>query len=213
MRTLAVLLVACLVAGCGDAVRVVKRTVALQEAFFRQIDKQSPTPAMRNRLRGLARSGAGDSVQALVARGLVRLDDSTLIRRMQLMSVMLAGSEESICAALARGTPGGGQMTLAMAALDGADLEDWAALLIGAQIASLEQRPTRSVTPELLARAVQAAMAALPDAEEARMQSILGRFDTASDGDACWAGRALFREGATLSEPARSQLARGLVQP
>lgn len=213
MRTLAVLLVACLVAGCGDAVRVVKRTIALQEAFFRQIDKRSPTPAIRNTLRGLARSDAGDSVQALVAQGLVRLDDSTLIRRMQLMSVMLDGSEESICAALSRGTPGGGQMTLAMAELDGPDLEDWAALLIEAQIASLEQRPARYVTQEVLAHSVQAAMAALPDAQEARIRSILGRFATASDGDACWAGRALFREGAGLPEPERSQLARGLVQP
>jgi hypothetical protein len=213
MHTLAVLLSACLLAGCGDAVRVVKRTIALQEAFFRQIDKRSPTPAMRNTLRGLARSGAGDSVQALVAHGLVRLDDSTLIRRMQLMSVMLDGSEEPICAALSRGTPGGGQMTLAMTELDGPDLEDWAALLIEAQIASLEQRPARYVTQEVLAHSVQAAMAALPDAQEARISSILGRFDTASDGDACWAGRALFREGAALPEPERSQLARGLVQP
>jgi hypothetical protein len=104
-------------------------------------------------------------------------------------------------------------MTLAMTELDGPDLEDWAALLIEAQIASLEQRPARYVTQEVLAHSVQAAMAALPDAQEARISSILGRFDTASDGDACWAGRALFREGAALPEPERSQLARGLVQP
>ena len=152
MRTLAVLLSACLLASCGDAVRVVKRTIALQEAFFRQIDKRSPTPAMRNTLRGLARSGAGDSVQALVAQGLVRLDDSTLIRRMQLMSVMLDGSEEPICAALSRGTPGSGQMALAMTEFEGPDLEDWAALLIEAQIASLEQRPARHLTQPTVAR-------------------------------------------------------------
>ncbi len=132
---------------------------------------------------------------------------------MQLMSVMLAGSEQSICAALSRGTPAGGQMALAMTELEGADLEDWAALLIEAQIASLEQRPAHYVTQEALAHGVQAAMAALPDAEEPRMRSILDRFDSASDGDACWAGRALFREGAGLPEPERSQLARGFVQP
>jgi hypothetical protein len=45
------------------------------------------------------------------------------------------------------------------------------------------------------------------------MGAVLGQFATASDGDACWVGRALFREGAALPEPERSQLARGLVQP
>ena len=79
MRTLALVLGTCVVAACGDAVRVVKRTIALQEAFFRQIDRRSPTPEIRDRLRNLARSGAGDSVQFLVAHGLARLDDSSLV--------------------------------------------------------------------------------------------------------------------------------------
>lgn len=216
MRTLALLgllLGTCLLTACGDTVRVVKQTIALQEAFFRQIDKRSPTPEIRNTLRALARSGAGDSVQMLVAQGLVRLDDSTLHRRMQLMSVMLDGSEESICAALSRGTPGGGQMTLAMAELKGADLEDWAALLIEAQIASLEQRPARLVTPEALAHGVQAAVDALPASEAERLRTILGTFNTAPDRDVCWAGRVLFQQGVVLPEPDRSNMARGLVQP
>ena len=114
---------------------------------------------------------------------------------------------------ISRGTPGSGQMRLAMAELEGPNLEAWAALLIEAQIASLEQRPARYVTKEALAHSIQAAIAALSDADEIRMTDILGRFDAASDGDACWAGRALFREGAALPEPERSQLARGLVQP
>ena len=203
----------CVVAACGDAVRVVRQTIALQEAFFRQIDKRSPTPEIRNTLRALARSGAGDSVQALVAGGLVRLDDSLLIRRMELMSVMLDGSEVTICAALSRGTPGSGQMTLAMAELEGANLEDWAGLLIEAQIASLEQRPASHVSAELLAHSVQTAMANLPDHEQTRITGIMSRFQTASDADACWAGRVLFQQGVALTEPERSQMARGLVEP
>lgn len=119
MRVGLLLLTACAATACGDAIRVVKQTVALQEAFHRQIDRRSPTPQMRDRLRALARSGAGDSVQMLVAHGLVRLDDATLIRRMELMSVMLEESDVPICAAIARGTPGSGQMTLAMAELEG----------------------------------------------------------------------------------------------
>lgn len=213
MRALALVLATCLVAACGDAIRVVKQTIALQEAFFRQIDKRSPTPEIRNTLRDLARSGAGDSVQALVAQGLVRLDDSSLIRRMELMSVMLDGSEVTICAALSRGTPGSGQMTLAMAELEGQDLEDWAGLLIEAQIASLEQRPARHVGAELLAHSLQTAIANLPDNEQTKISDILGQFQTASDGDACWAGRVLFQQGVALPEPERSQMARGLVEP
>jgi hypothetical protein len=216
MRTLAraaLLLSTCLLTACGDTVRVVKQTIALQEAFFRQIDKRSPTPEIRNRLRRLAQAGAGDSVQTLVAQGLARLDDSTLLRRMQLMSVMLDGSDESICAALARGTPQGGQMAFAMAELKGVDLEDWAALLIEAQIASLEKRPARRVTPEALAHSVQEAVAALPAAEAARMRTILADFNTVPERDACWAGRVLFQQGVVLPESDRSTLALGLVQP
>ena len=213
MRTLALVLGTCVVAACGDAMRVVKRTIALQEAFFRQIDKRSPTPQIRDRLRSLARGGAGDSVQLLVAQGLVRLNDSTLIRRMELMSAMLEGSEESVCAALSRGTPGSGQMTLAMTALEGPALEDWAALLIEAQIASIEERPARHVTPDVLAHSFQSAITSLPDSEETRLTAILGRYQAASDRDACWAGRALFKQGAALPEPERSQMALGLVQP
>jgi hypothetical protein len=213
MRALALVLGTCVVAACGDAVRIVKRTIALQEAFFRQIDKRSPTPEIRDQLKNLARSGAGDSVQLLVAQGLVRLDDSSLVRRMELMSVMLDLSDEPICAAVSRGTPGSGQMTLAMATFEAADLEDWAALLIEAQIATLEQRPVRSVSQEVLANSIKGAIAALPDSEETRMTAILTRFQAASDGDACWAGRVLFRQGGALPEPARSQMALGLVQP
>ena len=213
MRTLAVVLSTCLVVACGDAVRVVKQTIALQEAFFRQIDKRSPTPEIRNTLRALARSGAGDSVQILVAQGLVRLEDSSLIRRMELMSVMLDGSNETICAALSRGTPGSGQMTLAMAELEGQDLEDWAGLLIEAQIASLEQRPARHIKAEVLAHSLQTAIANLPDNEQTRISSVMSQFQTATEADACWAGRVLFQQGVALPEPERSQMARGLVEP
>jgi hypothetical protein len=213
MRTLTLVLGTCLVAACGDTVRVVKQTIALQEAFFRQIDKRSPTPEIRNTLRTLARSGAGDSVQTLVAQGLVRLEDSLLIRRMELMSVMLDGSNETICAALSRGTPGSGQMTLAMAELEGQDLEDWAGLLIEAQIASLEQRPARHIKAEVLAHSLQTAIANLPDNEQTRIASVMSQFQTATEADACWAGRVLFQQGVALTEPERSQMARGLVEP
>jgi len=152
-------------------------------------------------------------VQLLVAHGLVRLDDSSLVRRMELMSVMLDLSDEPICAAMSRGTPGSGQMTLAMAKLEAPDLEDWAALLIEAQIATIEQRPARSVSQEVLSNSILGAIAALPDSEEARITAILGRFQAASDRDACWAGRVLFRQGGALPEPARSHMALGLVQP
>lgn len=185
----------------------------MQAAFFRQIDTRSPTPAIRDQLRNLARSGAGDSVQTLVSEGLVRLTDSMLIRRLQLMSLMLERTDESICAALSRGTPGNGQMTLAMAKLEGQDMEDWSGLLIEAQIATLERRKVRGVTPEVLAQSVQATIASLPDSEATRLRIIFSRFQTASDAEACWAGRALFARGAALPEPTRSHLALGLVQP
>jgi len=132
---------------------------------------------------------------------------------MELMSVMLDLSDETIGAAMSRGTPGSGQMSLAMAKLQAAELEDWAALLIEAQIASLEQRRARFVSQEVLANSIQAAIAALPDSEETRMKEILGRYQSAADRDACWAGRVLFRQGGALPEPARSHMALGLVQP
>ena len=213
MRTLVLVLGTCLVTACGDAVRVVKQTMALQEAFFRQIDKRSPTPAIRDRLRRLANAGAGDSVQVLVAQGLARLNDSTLIRRMELMSIMLEGSAESICAALARGNPGSGEMALAMSELEGIALEDWAALLIEAQIASIEQRPPRHVKQDALTQSFQVAISGMPDSAQTRLTEILGRYQGASDQEACWAGRALLKQGTALPEPARSQMALGLVQP
>jgi len=213
MRALPLILGTCIALACGDAVKVVKGTIALQEAFFRQIDKRSPTPEIRDRLRALARSGAGDSVQLLVAHGLARLNDSSLVRRMELMSVMLDLSDDAICAALSRGTPGSGQMTLAMTKFEAPDLEDWAGLLIEAQIASLEERPVRFVTKEVLANSILGAIAALPDSEETRITAILTSFQSASDRDACWAGRVLFRQGGALPEPGRSQMALGLVQP
>jgi uncharacterized lipoprotein YbaY len=104
-------------------------------------------------------------------------------------------------------------MTLAMTKFEAPDLEDWAGLLIEAQIASLEERPVRFVTKEVLANSILGAIAALPDSEETRITAILTSFQSASDRDACWAGRVLFRQGGALPEPARSQMALGLVQP
>ncbi|HEV8266363.1 MAG TPA: hypothetical protein VGQ06_15550 [Gemmatimonadales bacterium] len=210
-RLLVVAAAAGLVA-CGDAVRVVKQTLAIQESFFRQIDQRSPTPEIRNTLRALAR-GSGDSVQSLVANGLLRLDDSTLIRRMELMAAMMEASDTVICAAIVRGNAGSSQMTLAMTQLQGPDLEDWIGLLVEAQVAQLEQRKAHEVTSAALTRSVEAAVASLPDSEQNRMGDVLSGLEAASDGDACWAGRGLFRQGAALPEPHRSTFARGLVQP
>ena len=104
-------------------------------------------------------------------------------------------------------------MTLAMAELEGQDLEDWAGLLIEAQVASLEQRPAHHITAEVLAHSLQTAIANLPDNEQTRISSVMSQFQTATEADACWAGRVLFQQGVALTEPERSQMARGLVEP
>lgn len=207
------LALAAALAGCGDVIRTVKQTMAVGKTLQRQIDQLSPNDDVRRRLRGLADRGKGDSVNILVVQGLPRLDSATLVRRVVVLHQMLTNVDEPLCAALARGTPSEAQMTLAMVSLDSAALDEWMAVIVKSMIAAVEKHDFRTVAEEDVATALDAVVERLPDGDGERLMDALGTLEEVGDTDACWSGRVLYREILALSEPDRTVLARGLVQP
>lgn len=201
-----------LASACGDVIRAVKQTVAIGKALQRQIDRQSPNDEIRRHLRSLADGGHGDSVNALVQQGLPLLDSVTLVRRVELLHQMLTSAEEPLCAALARGNPSDAQMTLAMATLDSAALDDWMGMVVKSMVAAIQGPEAQAVGEDDVADALQQIVERLPGTEGERLMNTLGAIGDASDEEACWTGRVLYREILALGAPERLTLARGLVQ-
>lgn len=200
-------------AACGDVVRTVKQTLAAGKALERQIDRYSPDDETRTRLRRIAQRGQGDSVNLLVQQGLPRLDSTSLIRRVELLGQMLGSADERVCAALARGNPSEVQMTVALGGLDSAALDDWMGVLAKSMVAAVQNHAAPGVGQDEVSDAIQSVLERLPAEESERLVNGLGAIDRASDADACWTGRVLYREVVALAEPERGTLARGLVQP
>jgi hypothetical protein len=147
-------------------------------------------------------------------RGLLRLEDETLIRRAELYAGALEAAKEPICAILARGaSPEGGTNVgvLLVNELDAEPLREWADISALAILAELHRLPAIRPSGVEASGALDAVLAVLPAADQDRLAAALADPFGVTDAEICWAGRTLYRSLRMLPPVFRATLARVLA--
>jgi hypothetical protein len=185
--------------------------LAAASAFAFQLDALPPADwatildeiaaAIGTRLDGLPVAAADGELLRIASIGKFRLDDATLLRRLELEAKAMAGVDVPTCAALARGELQFGRpsprMAGLMAALSPAERLEAARITVAAiraEVSGLhEPRPLGSAERTAIVSAIAKAS---PPAELTRLHDLsvaASAGKTLSDDDACWLMRVPYR--------------------
>jgi hypothetical protein len=171
----------------------------VREEFEERVDA-----AAGERLRDLSDDERSAMAQGLVARGLPRLDDATLVTHFRLASTAFQRTDVSTCATAARAlfvgaTPSTETNLKVIAALDEADLRQWVDISVEALEAEARGHPAaRTVTDASIDPLVAAVVGQMTAGDLEALGAITGG-ETVSDVSACSAVRAFY--GAVLALP------------
>jgi hypothetical protein len=152
---------------------------------------------------------------ALATKGVRRLDGEALGAILEVRERILASVDPATCAAYARDEGAynaGDAMFSALAELDSALVERYMLATRQAVLAELKQSPPRQLSDDQLTDAFIAVYQRIPEKDRARFTAGYVQAQSASDADACWATRTLYRAWATLPEQQKRTLALGIAQ-
>ena len=170
-------------------------------------------PEFQAAFAGLTPEQAQQKGFELAARGISRLDDRALRQRAEILARILPQLGEPACASMARGVSSPEVLTAIQSTLkdlDTTSLALWLDLSRNAMLAELRQTPRPTVTDEQVNAAFSALADSWPQADVDRLNA-LHDLSTASDTDACWVVRTLYRTATELPEPHGTVLVRALV--
>jgi len=130
----------------------------------------------------------------LTRRGLTLLSMEDKAARVEIIDRFLTTAPVGICATFYRGTGGRDVIQSLIESLDSASLDRFATMAARAFIAAMRDstyRP-RALSPNELADFIAAVGAGLDRTDKVRFQNVLSTFQTASDNEVCWLGRAVY---------------------
>ena len=171
----------------------------VREEFDERVDA-----AAGERFRGLSDDEQLAMVQGLVARGLARLDDATLVAYFRLASTAFQRTDVSTCATVARAmfvgaTPSAETNLKVVGALDEAGIRQWVDISVEALEAEARGHPAaRTVTDASIDPLVADVVGQMTAGDLETVGAIAGG-ETVSDVSACSAIRGYF--GAVLALP------------
>ncbi|GAC1656293.1 MAG: hypothetical protein NVS4B3_21950 [Gemmatimonadaceae bacterium] len=152
-------------------------------------------------------------VSDLARQGMHRLDDSVLVRAVSVNGKILDAASGSECAAIAR-RPVFAQVVSspeAMTTVDSASAAQYVSLQFRGAAAELKQLPARQPSDSAVVGAMKMLLGGLAKPARDRLVKAVSNMGTASDADACWAVRTMYRGVRTSVEPHRSVLARAIL--
>lgn len=173
--------------------------------------------AVGSSLDGLPPAERTARMEALIADGMVRLDDAHLIEHLTLYTAMLDRVDLATCAAFARVAT----MTLAertplvlkgLAVLDTNQVGRWFELNVAAVEAASKGAPKRAATEAAISTAYDELFGLLSDAD-LQILSSAASGGTVGDTDACEANRHIYDSAPRLSPPSLATLALVDVTP
>jgi hypothetical protein len=127
--------------------------------------------------------------------GMSRLDDDSLILKLELDQKLIAVTDPATCAAYSRGQVSSDLLHGLLSQLDQPDLDRWYDLLLKAAAADMAgSPPQRRADSERVQQTMQTIMGALPQSDAQNLRRILGDYGHASDEEVCWSERTL-RQG------------------
>jgi hypothetical protein len=99
-----------------------------------------------------------------------------------------------------------------VAKLDSTALDEWVRLSVRAMVAEIRTKPKAfNGSQKDVAKMFESLDQAMSSSDSQRFHDIMGRFDKASNADACWFGQQLYRAALALDGKRREHALRTLV--
>ena len=174
--------------------------------------------AVGNRLDGLNSAASTVLIEQWVRGGLIRLEDTTLVRRLDLEVEALGRTDEATCAAFGRQAAAGVQIdhdvgTKFVGSLEQASLVDWIGINVDAIEAEIRGSPSaKRVDDASVTTVIQKMAGSLAPAQLAVFGTV-NSGGKASDADLCGAIRAFYGTETGLDPQSRAVIARFDIQP
>ena len=185
--------------GRRDRARALKDPHAYRQAMA---DRIAATPELRDWVlsHNVTREGP-----MLTQRGLRRLDDATLRRRLELMSKMLALGDVHRCAAMERGKASEDDTFTMLEKLPPADRDEFNEIIFRAVQADIKgTAPVRWISRQrrlAFVRELRAGLAKKPDGD--KLLATLGHEAAATEADVCALSRATYSSVSAMPDPLR----------
>ncbi|MDQ1093586.1 hypothetical protein QE400_002999 [Xanthomonas sacchari] len=149
----------------------------------------------------------------LAQSGIARLDRDTLEQRLEILSQVSEKVDVPQCALLARGGNPNDAQALGAAMFGGleklpqAQIDRWFDISLKATEAALGNTQPQVVSQQRIQEAMGSLVRSLPADQQQRLLHVLPQITKASDADACWVARTLYRQTLAAPEPLRGELA------
>lgn len=180
-----------------DPRREIARQKIFQSAEFEVYVKQHPNDR--------------SAMKSLSERGLARLSDSQVERYVELHTVMLEKASTRVCAEVNRSSAEA--LETALKGMGTKEYKEYIRLIATAVEAELRPKdPPHTYNAADSQQAILELAKSYTDGERARLGTVVENIWIASDEDACWAARSLYRGALSLQNPQqRIALLRTLV--
>jgi len=174
--------------------------------------------AVGDSFKGLSDTDRATRIETLLRGGLPRLDDQTLIRRLQIESASLDATDEKTCAAFAQEFVKGHVTTetsrKVLGSLDTAKYGEWIEINVSAIEAQSKGTPSQRLASQAETEAMSSALLGrVPAQHLATMQALGAGGSTVLDAASCSAARAVYAAGLGLDPQTLATLARVEVSP
>src|SRR6266550_3300160 len=193
----------------------------LPEAWVAQIRTRraynllTTDPEMKRLCKDRTPGDCRNELGSVTERGILRLDDAALIARARFNYALLSQVDTATCATLARSRGSQEAREIIRSFAGSAPTTKWpdvAAVSFEAALAELRNSPPpRTVPREEAVKVLAHVLSSLSRSDILRAGAALRDIQRASDDDACWVSRLLYKRAAQGQAPEAAALARLLV--
>lgn len=171
-------------------------------------------PKVRKQIHGKTPQEVQVITQRLSAAGMLKLDDTLLVKRAQLVSQMLASADERVCGGFAAGSLTGDDFMKMMAVLSEEQRAWWFKVIrsaVEAEVGATPVTPQRAPTEEQIATAMAELQTKLSKEDQPRFANNLGALAGLPPAEACWTIRLLYSLVSNASGTTQATAARALM--
>jgi hypothetical protein len=183
-----------------------------QRAAIRAVNQENAAEVITRAMKGKKPEEARATGHQLAARGAARLKGDDLKRRAEIILDFTDRAGAKVCSAWSRGTATPDQTAQMVAKLDSVPLDDWVRLSVRAMMAEIREKPKAfNGSQKDVAKMFEDLDAGMSPKDSQRFHDVMGRFNKASNEDACWFGQQLYRAALALDGKRRDHTLRTLV--
>jgi len=213
MRSLALIIALGLLAGVSTTASGQSMEMArYQRAAVRAVNREDAAEVLTRAMKGKKPEEARAAGLQLATRGAARLKGDDLKRRAEVILDFTDRAGAKVCSAWSRGTATPDQTAQMVAKLDSVPLDDWVRLSVRAMVAEIKEKPKAfNGSQKDVGKMFESLDAAMSPSDSQRFHDVMGRFNKASNEDACWFGQQLYRAALALDGKRRDHTLRTLV--